>query len=61
MLQSEYKFKIYYTDTDSFYIDGPLPAGMVGTELGKFKLEYVISKAIFLAPKVYGLILEDGK
>ena len=29
--------------------------------LGKMKLEYIINKAIFLAPKVYCLLTIDGK
>jgi hypothetical protein len=53
-------FNLYYSDTDSFVIDSKLPADLVGPELGKFKLEYIINRAVFLAPKVYGLILEDG-
>ena len=33
----------------------------IGSELGKFKLEHVISKGIFIAPKVYGLVTKDNK
>lgn len=33
---------------------------MVGSDLGQFKLEYSFKKGVFLAPKVYGLLLEDG-
>ena len=48
--------KLYYTDTDSAYFDGPLPDYLVSqTELGKMKLEGIFDKAIFLAPKVYTL------
>jgi spore cortex formation protein SpoVR/YcgB (stage V sporulation) len=47
-------FKLYYTDTDSAYIDRALPDYMVSnTELGKLKLENICNKAIFLAPKFY--------
>ena len=49
-------FKLFYTDTDSGVVDKPLPSEMVGPELGKFKLEHKINKAVFLAPKVYGFI-----
>jgi hypothetical protein len=28
---------VYYSDTDSLFIDKPLPAEMVGDELGKMK------------------------
>jgi hypothetical protein len=53
---------LYYTDTDSIYIDSPLPEDFVSnTILGKMKLENVLEKAIFLSPKVYCLLTEDGK
>ena len=54
-------FKLYYSDTDSIFTNKPLPESMVGTALGQLKLEYTIKKAVFLAPKVYALITEDGK
>lgn len=54
------EFNLYYTDTDSAIVDRPLPDNMVGSQLGQVKLEHVISKAVFLAPKVYGLVVEDG-
>jgi hypothetical protein len=54
-------FKLYYSDTDSIVINKPLPSDMVGNALGQFKLEHVIKKAVFLAPKVYALITEDGQ
>jgi len=53
--------KLYYSDTESGVIDQPLPESMVGNELGQLKLEHVINKAVFLAPKVYGLVDIDGK
>ncbi len=53
-------FKLFYTDTDSIVIDRPLPDEMIGNSLGQLKLEHTIKKAVFLAPKVYGLVTEDG-
>ena len=53
-------FNLYYSDTDSAVVDRPLPSYMVGGALGQFKLEYVVKRAVFLAPKVYGLKAEDG-
>jgi hypothetical protein len=53
-------FHLYYSDTDSVVTDRMLPSIMVGKTLGLLKLEYVIDKAVFLAPKVYGLITSDG-
>jgi hypothetical protein len=49
---------VYYTDTDSFFIKlkvelSWLEKQLSDTELGKFKLEYIIKKAIFLAAKLY--------
>jgi hypothetical protein len=54
------KFNLYYSDTDNIVIDAPLPDILVGPLLGQFKLEHLISRAVFLAPKVYGFITEDG-
>lgn len=55
-------YTIYYMDTDSFFIDKPLPDHLVSsTELGKYKLENIYKEAIFLAPKVYAGITHDGK
>jgi hypothetical protein len=55
-------FILYYSDTDSIYIDRPLPPEFISsTELGKLKLENVLNDAIFLAPKVYYLETEDSK
>jgi hypothetical protein len=57
-------FKLYYTDTDSAFIDKDLDKfypELVGSELGKLKLEYEFKEAVFLAPKVYGGITTEGK
>jgi hypothetical protein len=55
-------FNLYYSDTDSIYIDKPLPPEFISsTELGKLKLENVLNDAIFLAPKVYYLETIEGK
>ena len=53
-------FNLYYSDTDSAVIDKELPAYMVGSVLGQMKLEHIIGKAVFLAPKVYGLVDVNG-
>jgi hypothetical protein len=63
---SQYKnnpnYKLYYTDTDSIYINKPLPDSMVSEmELGKMKLEFISNKAIFLAPKVYGYLTKTNE
>jgi DNA polymerase type B, organellar and viral len=55
-------FNLYYTDTDSGYFNKPLPEHMVNSKiLGKMKLENIIDKGIFLAPKMYYLKNKDGK
>jgi hypothetical protein len=54
------EFKNYYSDTDSIVTNKPLPDSMVGNALGQVKLEYVITKAVFLAPKVYAFITVPG-
>ena len=54
-----YAKNLYYTDTDSLVLDVELPNNIVSGKLGHFKLEHKIKKAIFIAPKVYGLLLED--
>jgi hypothetical protein len=53
-------YKLYYSDTDSIVIDQPLSDEYVGGKLGQLKLEHTISKAVFLAPKVYGLVDTNG-
>src|SRR6202034_593024 len=60
-LKNNPNFKLYYSDTDSAAIDRPLPSYMVGEALGQFKLEYVVKRAVFLAPKVYALITDSGE
>jgi len=47
-----------YSDTDSVALELPLPSEKIGQGLGQMKLEYIFSKAVFLAPKVYGGILD---
>ena len=54
-------FKLYYSDTDSVVLDRPLHDSWVGDKLGQLKLEHVIQKAVFLAPKVYCIIDELGE
>jgi hypothetical protein len=53
-------FNLFYTDTDSAVIDKALPEYKVGGELGQVKLEHTIDRAVFLAPKTYALISDEG-
>jgi DNA polymerase type B, organellar and viral len=46
---------IFYTDTDSLYINKELDSKYISnTEIGKFKLERIFEKGLFLGPKMYG-------
>ena len=52
-------YNLYYSDTDSIYIDKELNDSLVNNKiLGHMKLEAIIDKAIFIAPKVYGYLTE---
>jgi hypothetical protein len=49
-------YKLFYSDTDSIYINKPLSKDLISSsEIGKLKLEFTADKAIFLASKVYAL------
>lgn len=57
-------FKLYYSDTDSAFIDIELSnvnPDLIGSELGQLKPEYDFKEAVNLAPKVYGGITKDNK
>uniref|UniRef100_A0A896YU35 DNA-directed DNA polymerase n=1 Tax=Coniophora olivacea TaxID=85977 RepID=A0A896YU35_9AGAM len=53
-------YKLYYSDTDSIFIDKPLDPLFVGKELGQFKLEYIFKDVVFLAPKIYAGVTTEG-
>lgn len=53
-------FKLFYSDTDSAFTNKPLPKEFIGEGLGLMKLEHICKDAVFLAPKVYALLTEDG-
>jgi len=55
--KNNHNYKLFYSDTDSIYINKPLDDSLVNSkELGKLKLEMVADKGIFLSPKVYALL-----
>ena len=54
-------FNLYYSDTDSIFTDKELGLELIDDEIGKFKLEYIFTRAVFLGPKIYGGITTDGK
>ena len=51
-LYMKYKDHIYYTDTDSIFLDCDIEGS---NELGELKYEYKARRACFLLPKVYSL------
>jgi hypothetical protein len=53
-------YTLYYTDTDSIFIDKPLSANLISKDLGKMKLEYNFIEATFISPKVYGGLYNDN-
>nr|YP_009487206.1 hypothetical protein [Russula abietina]AWB36108.1 hypothetical protein [Russula abietina] len=56
------EINLFYTDTDSIYTDSVIPDYFIDNKiLGKLKLENICEKAIFLAPKLYCLTLENGE
>ena len=53
---------IFYSDTDSLVVNGPLPPEYCDSaKLGMLKLEHVFKEGIFASPKIYYLELENGK
>ena len=51
--------RLYYTDTDSIFIDSDLSDDLVNNEIGNFKLENIFKEIVFLGPKLYCGITED--
>nr|WRO45312.1 hypothetical protein [Russula virescens] len=61
-LKNNPDFNLYYSDTDSIYIDKPLSEDLISNKiLGKMKLEHICKRAIFLSPKVYCLLTENDQ
>ena len=52
---------LYYSDTDSLYKKGTLDEKYISNkELGKFKLERIFERCLYLAPKMYGGLYKKG-
>jgi hypothetical protein len=59
MLLAKLGINLYYTDTDSIFVDKELPQELIGNELGQLKDELkgeYIKKAYFLGIKKYGYL-----
>lgn len=54
-------YNLYYTDTDSIFIDKELDSTLVNNKLGGMKLEYKFTDSVFLSPKVYAGKTAEGK
>lgn len=52
---------IYYSDTDSLFVNKPLDKNLIGNDLGLFKFENLYKEAVFLCPKVRGGITNEGE
>jgi DNA polymerase family B len=64
MLLVKFGMKLFYTDTDSIFVDNVLPDYLIGKELGLLKDELnggIIKKAYFLGIKKYGYIDQNDK
>ena len=53
-------FKLFYSDTDSIFVDRDLPKDLIGNEIGQFKLEYIFKEVVFLGPKIYGGLIDNN-
>jgi hypothetical protein len=64
MLLIKLGIKLFYTDTDSIFVDKELPNYLIGKDLGQLKDELnggAIKKAYFLGIKKYGYIDSNDK
>ena len=59
-MKNNHNFTLFYTDTDSIFVDKPLDY-LLGDMLGEWKLEYTFKEIVFLAPKIYAGITTDGQ
>ena len=53
--------KVIYSDTDSLILEKPLDLEVVGTDLGKWKLEAIIKEIILIKSKLYYYETIDNK
>jgi hypothetical protein len=62
---NEYKnmpgYIVYYSDTDSLFLNKELDPKVIGKGLGQWKLEADIVEAVFIGPKKYCFIDINGK
>ena len=58
LIQAAGESNVWYCDTDSIITSNKMPTG---EGLGELKLEHQLKEAVFLQPKVYSLITDEGK
>ena len=39
-------YNLFYSDTDSIFIDNDLSENIIGSDIGKFKLEYIFKEVV---------------
>ena len=64
LLLNSLNIKLFYTDTDSAFVDAELPSYLIGDDLGQLKDELkggYIKKAYFLGIKKYGYLDEKDQ
>jgi hypothetical protein len=54
-------YNLFYTLTDSAFIEGDLDKSIIGKDFGTFKLEYEFKEVVFLESKMYAGITTDDK
>jgi hypothetical protein len=60
-IKMEYINNLYYSDTDSLDLDVKLDNKYISDKLGDFKFENKFKEALYLAPKVYGAIINESE
>jgi len=56
LLLSQYQDSLYYGDTDSIIVDRNIDIDLIGSDIGKVKLEYKnVERGYFVGSKFYGL------
>ena len=51
---------LFYSDTDSVFTDKLFNSTYVGSKLGQLKLENIYKEAVFLCPRVYAGLINEG-
>jgi DNA polymerase elongation subunit (family B) len=52
---------VFYSDTDSVFLEHPIDNKYISKKIGDFKLECKIKKGVFISAKTYGIIDSNNK